>query len=295
MGCCASRTSDDSPPAVRAHSSSRNITAPSTRPSSIPSPRASHASQGNVPPPRADNRPNTPLKPIPSAQRSRLPSTLASIATKTSSRAKPLTASTALAWTPSRLEKERGDWWDTQVTGSEQTWRAIRLVAQHLQAGELQEAQTMLDANDCTCPTGLLWRGVYDPTGVQYKVPEWVVVQPEGLAEEGDMDDKDVAGHASSNAMQQNTPDDLVDDDSNGLVRVRLRTSHDQKDVLVVIRMRDTVATIIEKLKGQAKLDPTVIVRLVYGGRVYQDTDTLESHSYWDFANNFTLTALVFQ
>jgi hypothetical protein len=48
--------------------------------------------------------------------------------------------------------------------------------------------------------------------------------------------------------------DDPVDDDSNGLIRVRIRTSHDQKDVPVVIRMRDTVAIIIEKLKQQAKV-----------------------------------------
>lgn len=111
----------------------------------------------------------------------------------------------------------------------------------------------MLDANDCTCPTGLLWRGVYDPTGVQYKIPEWVVVEPEGLAEEDDMDDKDVAGDAGSSAIQE-TLDDLVDDDSNGLIRVRIRTSHDQKDVPVVIRIRDTVAIIVEKLKQRAKV-----------------------------------------
>ncbi|KAG9186960.1 hypothetical protein G6011_10068 [Alternaria panax] len=294
MGCCASRTSGDRAPAVGAHSSSRNITAPSTRPNSIPSPRASHAERPTVHPPQADNRPNTPLQPIPPAQRSRLPNALASTTAKAGSRVAPLTDSTNLTWTPSRLEKERGDWWDTQVTGSEQTWRAIRLVAQYLQSGQLQDAQTMLDANDCTCPTGLLWRGVYDATGVQYKVPEWVVVEPEGLAGEDHVDAKDVTGHASSSAMQE-TLDDPVDDDSNRPVRVRLRTSHDQGDVLLVMRMKDSVATIIQKLKQQAKLDSTVIVRLAYGGRLYQDKETLESHSYWDFANNFILTALVFQ
>jgi hypothetical protein len=111
----------------------------------------------------------------------------------------------------------------------------------------------MLDASDCTCPTGLLWRGVYDATGVQYKVPEWVVVEPEGLAEEGDMHDKDLTEDASHSAVHE-TVDDPADDDSNGLIRVRLRTSHDQKDVLVVMRTKDTVATITEKLKKQAKV-----------------------------------------
>jgi hypothetical protein len=121
-----------------------------------------------------------------------------------------------------------------------------------------------------------------------------VIVEPEGLAEEGDEEDKDIHGDASSSAMHE-TLDDAVDDESNSLIRVRVRTSHDQKDVLLVIRMKDSVATIIEKLKEQAKLDPTVTIRLAYGGRVYQDSETLESQPYWDFANNFILTALVFQ
>jgi hypothetical protein len=43
------------------------------------------------------------------------------------------------------------------------------------------------------------------------------------------------------------------------------------------------------------QLDPALVVRLAYGGRVYQDNETLESQPYWDFANNFILTALVFQ
>ncbi|RAR07041.1 ubiquitin domain-containing protein [Stemphylium lycopersici] len=286
MGCCVSRTSGDSTPAVPANSSSRNITAPSPRPSSIPSPRASHASQGNLQPSRsphnANDRPNTPLKPLPATQRSRLPSTLASPAAKTSSRVKPLTDSTNLTWTRSRLEKEREDWWDTQVTGSQEIWAAIRLAAQYLQAGELQEAQTMLDATGCTCPTGLLWKGVYDPTGVQYKMPEWVVVEPEGLAEDEDVHDKSVAGPADDEALGE-------------LVRVRLRTSHDSKDVSLEIRSRDMAAAIAEKLKAHTKLDSSTKIRLVYGGRVYQEHETLESQPYWDFANNFILTALVFQ
>ncbi|KAI4643200.1 uncharacterized protein J4E79_011362 [Alternaria viburni] len=253
---------------------------------------------GNAHPPTsrpdADNRPNTPLKPISPTQRSRLPNTLASPTAKSSSRVQPLTDSTHSTWTRSRLEKEREDWWDTQVTGSEQIWGAIRLVAQHLQAAQLQEAQTMLDVSDCTCPTGLLWRGVYDATGVQYKVPEWVVVEPEGLAEEDGMDDKDLAGDASASAVQE-TVEDTLADDSGSLIRVKVRTSHDQRDHQVVMRMRDSIATIIEKLKKQAKLDPSLVIRLAYGGRIYEPNDVLEANARWNFANNYILTALVFQ
>lgn len=239
QGCCFSSPSDpDTAPAIQAHSSSRNITAPSTRRNSILSPRASHASQaaGII-----DNRPNTPLKAIPTAQRSRLPNTLAS-----AKRVKPFTQPASPAWTRSRLDKERGDWWDTQVTGSQEIWGAVRLAAQYLQKGELQEAQTLLDATGCTCPTGLLWRGVYDPTGVQYKVPEWVVVEPEGLAEEGAVD----GGKASASDDSSDAVGDAVGDQ----VTVRVRTSHDQKDVSLLIRKRDSVGVIVEKLKEEAKV-----------------------------------------
>jgi hypothetical protein len=36
-------------------------------------------------------------------------------------------------------------------------------------------------------------------------------------------------------------------------------------------------------------------VRLAYGGRIYQDRDTLESHPLWDFANDYIINALVLE
>ncbi|CAA9958296.1 UBD domain containing protein [Pyrenophora teres f. maculata] len=301
MGCCFSTPSsdDDTAPVIRTqHSSSRNITAPSTRRNSIPSPRASHASQaaaataggggggGGI----LDNRPNTPLKPIPVSQRSRLPNTLAPTAT-TTKRVKPLTQPKTPVWTRSRLDKERGDWWDTQVTGSQEIWGAIRLAAQYLQKGELQEAQTLMDVTGCTCPTGVLWRGVYDVTGVQYKVPEWVVVEPEGVNEDagGDGDGDDgVAGAAAATEEEE---------DGEGAggeeVMVRVRTSHDQRDVSLAIRKRDSVGTVVEKLKREAKLDSSFKVRLVYSGRVYHDHETLDAVPRWNFDQDFVLSALV--
>ncbi|KAI1520581.1 UBD domain containing protein [Pyrenophora tritici-repentis] len=295
MGCCFSTPSgeDDTAPVIRAqHSSSRNITAPSTRRNSIPSPRTSHASQaaaaaggggggGSI----LDNRPNTPLKPIPSTQRSRLPNTLAPTAT-TSKRVKPLTQPTTPVWTRSRLDKERGDWWDTQVTGSQEIWGAIRLAAQYLQKGELQQAQTLLDVTGCTCPTGVLWRGVYDVTGVQYKVPEWVVVEPEGVGEDiGGDGDSGVAGAGGEEEDEEGAGGEEVS--------VRVRTSHDQKDVSLAIRKRDLVGTIVDRLKKEAKLDSSFKVRLVYSGRVYHDYETLDAVPRWNFDQDFVLTALV--
>lgn len=180
------------------------------------------------------------------------------------------------------------------MTGSQEIWGAIRLAAQYLQAGELQEAQTMLDATGCTCPTGLLWRGVYDTTGVQYRVPEWVVVEPEGLEDENETEQGEPATIPPSGvAYAEGAPDSDDKHDDDDVKLVRARTSHNQKDVLLKVRRREPVASIIDKLKKQAKLDLSSKIRLAYGGRLYQDYDTLESHPYWNYANDYILTALV--
>ena len=188
---------------------------------------------------------------------------------------KPFTQPASPAWTRSRLDKERGDWWDTQVTGSQEIWGAVRLAAQYLQKGELQEAQTLLDATGCTCPTGLLWRGVYDPTGVQYKVPEWVVVEPEGLAEEGAVDD----GKATSSDDAEGGVGAAVDDQ----VRVRVRTSHDQRDVSLLIAKRDSVGVIVEKLKEEAKVclvSSRHVLHPLQRLTIYSSIPPLESDSF---------------
>ncbi|KAI8936462.1 hypothetical protein NX059_006868 [Plenodomus lindquistii] len=281
MGCCASTPSSDgdnaNTPVVRAHSSSRNITAPSTR-------RASQASQPGAQAPSIDDRPNAPLKPIPADQRSQLPPALTT--SSPNGRVKPLTDPSNATWTPSRLEKERRDWWDTQVTGNAEIWGAIRVAAQSLQSGEVQTAQALLDVTGCTCPTGLLWKGVYDPTGVQYKVPEWVIVQPEGLAEEAEAG----VGNAGAATLQA----DAEETERNAKIfNVKVRTSHDQRDMVVSVGAKDTVQSIIEQVRMQGKLDAKAIIRIAYGGRLYQDHETLESHPYWNFDAGHVLSALV--
>jgi hypothetical protein len=165
---------------------------------------------------------------------------------------KPLTDSTNLTWTRTRLEQERTDWWDTQVTGSPEVWGAIRIATQHLQAGEVQEAQTMLDATGCTCPAGMLWKGVYDPTGVLYRVPEWLVVEPEGLIREGDENAEPSAVGTSEVVGEDAGKEIMVEKDE--MASVRIRTSHNQKDVVVSIQQRDTVALILERLRVQAEV-----------------------------------------
>jgi hypothetical protein len=63
-------------------------------------------------------------------------------------------------------------------------------MVEHLQRGELQEAQVLLDAIGCTCPTGKLWHSIFDERGDQYSIHDakrnfdWIVFEPEGLVED---------------------------------------------------------------------------------------------------------------
>lgn len=186
-------------------------------------------------------------------QRSRLPNALASpTSTNRGGRVKPLTDSTNLTWTRSRLEKERNDWWDTQVTGSQEVWGAIRLAAQSLQAGKLRDAQQWLETMECTCPTGCLWKGVYDSTGVMYKLPEWLIVEPEGLVAEESSSDS--AGGPASTATGTDAAQEVEDDEDDEPVLVRARISRNGRDVVLKLRRKEPVASIVEKLKQQAEV-----------------------------------------
>jgi hypothetical protein len=182
-------------------------------------------------------------------QKAKLPNALASPTSTSRGRAQPLTEATNQIWTRTRLEKERNDWWDTQVTGSPEVWGAVRLAAQSLQAGKLRDAQQWLETMECTCPTGCLWKGVYDSTGIMYKVPEWLIVEPEGLVPDQTENDAEGGPATGTDAVQE--PEDDEDDDP---VVVRVRISRDGRDVVIKLKSRLPVASVVEKIREQAEV-----------------------------------------
>ncbi|KAF3000137.1 hypothetical protein E8E13_005007 [Curvularia kusanoi] len=302
MGCCNSREAiapahhdgAEDPSVAHLDASSRNLNAPSSRQTSAPSSRGSFLAR--QPPPAAPYstaaqgpssvRPNQPLVPIPAEQRSTLPNTLASPTTsKNRHRFRPLTDPSSQAWTRARLEKERRDWWDTRVTGDTQIWRCLQAATEVLQAGDVATAQSLLDASGCTCPTGQLWSRVYDDRGNEYKVPEWLVLEPSGIVE-------DESISATEDKVDETAVMDGPELDGECIVRVRL--SEASQDLRLAVRKRDTIASIREKLKEQAQLADDQRVVLVYNGHVYDDRDTLEANAYWDFDNNYILSCFIF-
>lgn len=238
-GCCTSRLRGDAP-ANQPSASQRNIndpTPPNT--SAVSSPRGSASN------PVVENRPNVLLKPIDPAHRSKLPKTLASPTVGSHRQHVPLRSdSLGGPFTRHRLEKERNDWWDTRTTGSPQIWAALRSMVQSLQGGNIREAQVLLDAIECTCPNGMLWRGIFDNRGEWYKVPEWIVIEPEGVVEDEDL--KDEAGSVGDDEDKEVDVDDLGDE-----VQVRCRLSTTGKDYMVNVRKGDRVATLVTNLKAK--------------------------------------------
>ncbi|KAF2639802.1 hypothetical protein P280DRAFT_49580 [Massarina eburnea CBS 473.64] len=298
MGCCASRQAgDDSPypPVSTNHApdaSSRNITASSPpRSASLASPRASHSQ------PTTEHRPNLPLKPIDPTQRARLPTNLPSGPHRSNS----LTqhdggGSGQMLWTRSQLEKERNDWWDTRTTGREEIWRALRLMVESLQSGDIAEAQALLDATECTCPNGMLWKGVFDGRGEWYRIQEWIVVEPEAVIEDEDdvkevneEDGEGVVGTARRGGKGKGV--EVLGDP----VKVKCRLSTTGRDYVVSIHKGEKARELVAKLKKKAGINLYDSVRIVYGGQIIPDNEPLDSHPYWNYENRHVLIAMIFE
>lgn len=119
-----------------------------------------------------------------------------------------------------------------------------------LQSGDVRGAQALLDATECTCPNGMLWRGVFDNRGEWYKVPEWIVVEPEGLVEENEVGVID--GEVGSSGGEEDEDKEVEVERLGEAVKVRCRLSSSGQDVRVDIRKGERVAGLIAKLKVKA-------------------------------------------
>lgn len=86
---------------------------------------------------------------------------------------------------------------------------------------------------------------MYDDRGAEYKVPEWLVIEPAGIVEEEEVP-------ATDNKNNDTTTFDEAELDSEFVVRVRV--SQQSQDLNVTIRKRENIASIREKLKALAQV-----------------------------------------
>lgn len=163
-------------------------------------------------------------------------------------------------WTRAKLERERQDWWDTRDSGSREIWQAYRAMVAHAQAGEIKEAQTLLDAVGCTCPTGKLWHAIYDERGVEYAIRdgrrnyEWLVFEPSGLLGEGEVDSTEDKGKTEVDGGNENESGAAKGkgkaraEDKGKVVKARCRLSSTGRDHYVDYRKGEPIGSIMEAL-----------------------------------------------
>ncbi|KAF4540370.1 Ubiquitin domain-containing protein [Lasiodiplodia theobromae] len=244
---------------------------------------------------RKDSRPNKPLVAIDRGRRckgpvldgglSASPSPHVGSHRKGSVSGGPAAGGPAL--TRTRLEKERNAFWDTRVTGHAEIWGAVRLATDLVKGGDVASAQGVLDAAGATCPTGEIWRGVFDEWGTEYRVPEWAVVEPVGVVEVGEEEEE---GDGTEDGEQS-----LAEEKGKGrmgeVVKVRARLSDRGTDVVVEVGMEERVSAVIARIAEAAKLAATSRVRIAYLGKILREHDSLAAQGY---SEGHVLNALVF-
>jgi hypothetical protein len=124
-------------------------------------------------------------------------------------------------------------------------WQCLKAATEALQEGDLATAQTLLDVQGCTCPSGQLWSRVYDDRGAEYKVPEWLVIEPAGIVE----------GEEASVIEDKTNDATAFDEAALGCEFViRVRFSSLAPDLKMEVREREIIASIREKCKVLAKV-----------------------------------------
>ena len=166
------------------------------------------------------------------------------------------------------------------MTGSTEIWNALRLVCECLRRGDTAQAQGIIDAVGLNVPDGKVavgselrsrgrtrrTGGVFDERGVGYDIPGWVVADPDDVVEDNEPEKADLGEKGKGKA-----------EDVGELVSVKVRLSDRSTDVTLPIGMRQTAAAIrsgVQEKIGMRKM------RLLYLGRVWSETKTLEELGY---------------
>ncbi|KAF2211440.1 hypothetical protein CERZMDRAFT_43166, partial [Cercospora zeae-maydis SCOH1-5] len=188
-------------------------------------------------------------------------------------------------WTRRILEQQRKEFFDTRTNNRREVWNALQVVAESMRAGDLVQAQALLDAADLTVPNGRLARGakgkerqlegVYDDRGKLYDIPYWIVADPADIIEGGDEkdvehteDDEDADSGSRREEKGKGRAEDIGEE-----VRVtaRLNTA---KDVTVTVGSRQSISNLRRKIEQQNGIKLKLLIHL---GKILENGDSLES------------------
>lgn len=159
------------------------------------------------------------------------------------------------------LVRERTAYFDTRVAGHVEVWAALRIICELLERGEKEEAQAIMEAAGCTCPSGEVWGrrgGIWDEKGERYVVPAWCVGVPRGCVMDGDevLEGTDVSGVESSEDEEVKSFGKKVvvevDKGKGRLVELEKEVEM-ESDLKVRVRMSNTARDFVVRIGADAK------------------------------------------
>ena len=203
--------------------------------------------------------------------------------------------STTRTWTRSQLRREREEFFETQVTGQQEIWGALKEVCDLVRRGDLADAQGILEAAAVTLPTGQLERGAYDERGMLYKLPEPIVSDPVNVVDDdqetviGDdaLSKKIEAGGLAlpaqpmTNGLTEEKLDKGKDAIEKDAMKVRCRLSdRGGPDTVVLVGQKQPVSVLVRRLRSEATIASSSRVKIVYFGKILDEAKTLEEQNW---------------
>lgn len=158
-----------------------------------------------------------------------------------------------------------------------------------IRQGDLAEAQGILDAAGVTLPTGHLEQGSYDERGMLYRLPENIITDPLNVVDdEGETVVGDDAlgkklgagGLARPDVPPTETSAQRIDKGKEAIekdaVKVRCRLSdRGGPDTIILLGQSQPVSVLLRRLRSEAALPLSARVRIVYFGKILEESMTL--------------------
>lgn len=181
------------------------------------------------------------------------------------------------------------------MTGRPEIWGALQEVCELIRQGDLTEAQGILDAAGITLPTGHLENGAYDERGMLYRLPENIVSNPINVVDDdgetmvGDdtLSKKIEAGGLalstgpSMDKITEEKTDKGKDAIEKDAVKVRCRLSdRGGPDTIVLVGQKQPVSVLVRRLRSEATIAPSARLRIVYFGKILNESQTLEDQGW---------------
>ncbi|KAL8824699.1 MAG: hypothetical protein Q9191_004879 [Dirinaria sp. TL-2023a] len=200
-------------------------------------------------------------------------------------------------WTRSQLARERYEFFDTRVTGREEIWASLKAVVDLLVEGDLQTAQSILDAAGITVPTGDLINGAYDEVGNLYQIPEHIIDDPDNVitdAQDAAAKDEDKGETIDEDEIERRREEKgkgVIKSEDMLNVKARL-SDRGGPDIVIPVGKDQNVRVLVRKIQEEASIPGKVKVKIAYLGKLLKDGETLQAQGWRE---GHVVNALVFQ